>query len=388
MKILHTVEFYFPISGGAQEVVKQLSEHLARMGHDVTVVTTKCKNRDFNSFNGVKIIEFDISGNYVNGYKGASKAYVDFLKKSDYDIILNYAAQQWTTDLMLPILDDIPGKKIFVPCGFSALHKGRYADYYEKMKVWIKKYDICVYLSSSYQDYEFSLNAGATNSVIIPNGADEAEFLVSAGGIRKILTIPEDSLLLLHVGSHTRFKGHKEALAIYRRSHLPNSTFLLIGNTFSKYCNNRCRLTAFCLNTFYNIFNIGKRIIITELPREQTVMAYFDADIFLFPSNIECSPIVLFEAMASGTPFLATDVGNSKEIVQYSHAGLLLPTKKFKNGYVIANVKQSVPILENIVSSVELRDNMASYGRELWQKNFTWLAISKKYEEIYTQVLQ
>ena len=67
MKILHTVEFYEPFKGGAQEVVKQLSERMVAMGHDVTVATTKLKERKSKNINGVKIEEFDISGNEVRG---------------------------------------------------------------------------------------------------------------------------------------------------------------------------------------------------------------------------------------------------------------------------------------------------------------------------------
>ena len=40
MKILHTVEYYSPSVGGAQEVVRQVSEQLTRRGHTVTVATS------------------------------------------------------------------------------------------------------------------------------------------------------------------------------------------------------------------------------------------------------------------------------------------------------------------------------------------------------------
>ena len=55
MKILHTVEFYHPSIGGMQEVVKQLSERLVLLGHDVTVATTKMSERKESCINGVKI---------------------------------------------------------------------------------------------------------------------------------------------------------------------------------------------------------------------------------------------------------------------------------------------------------------------------------------------
>ena len=64
----------------------------------------------------------------------------------------------------------------------------------------------------------------------------------------------------------------------------------------------------------------------------ETIAAY-KAGYVLFSSNIECSPLVLFECMASKPLFLTTDVGNSAEIVKWSHAGLLLPTVKDANGF-------------------------------------------------------
>ena len=35
MKILHTVEFYHPSQGSMQEVVRQISERLVKLGHKV-----------------------------------------------------------------------------------------------------------------------------------------------------------------------------------------------------------------------------------------------------------------------------------------------------------------------------------------------------------------
>ena len=79
MKILHTVEFYYPSVGGAQEVVRQLSEHMVRMGHDVTVATTRLPARERLTHNGVKIVEFAISGNRVRGLEGGVDDYRGFL---------------------------------------------------------------------------------------------------------------------------------------------------------------------------------------------------------------------------------------------------------------------------------------------------------------------
>ena len=62
---------------------------------------------------------------------------------------------------------------------------------------------------------------------------------------------------------------------------------------------------------------------VDRVRQREVVEAFFAADLFLFPSLIECSPLVLFEAAAAGTPFIATDVGNSREIAEWTGAGLI-----------------------------------------------------------------
>ena len=73
-----------------QEVVKQLSERLALLGHDVTVIARKQPERDFKEKNGVKIIDFEISGNLVNGIKGEKEKYKQFLLNNE-----NYKNKLW-----------------------------------------------------------------------------------------------------------------------------------------------------------------------------------------------------------------------------------------------------------------------------------------------------
>src|SRR6266852_226466 len=108
MKILHTVEFYAPSKGGAQEVVRQISEELVKRGHEVTVATKKLAARENVSLNGVRIKEFAISGNSVRGCTGEIGRYQEFLRAGDFDVMMNYAAQQWATDLVYPMLDQLP----------------------------------------------------------------------------------------------------------------------------------------------------------------------------------------------------------------------------------------------------------------------------------------
>ena len=122
MKILHTVESYLPDRHGMSEVVRQISERLALEGHEIIVATSHSKSRKKTTINGVNIEQFNISGNFVKGFKGNIKEYKNYLLNTKVDIIVNFAAQIWTTDIALPILKKINSKKIFVPTGFSNLN--------------------------------------------------------------------------------------------------------------------------------------------------------------------------------------------------------------------------------------------------------------------------
>jgi glycosyltransferase involved in cell wall biosynthesis len=390
MKILHTVESYSPSVGGMQEVVKQLSERLVKLGHEVTVATRKQSDRQSLELNGVKIKEFDIAGGMVQGYKGDTSPYEEFLQTPEFDILTNFAAQQWATDVALPILDKIPAKKVFVPTGFSALNNPDFTQYFNQMPEWMNKYDMNIFLSDDYRDINFARNHQVKKTCLIPNGAGLDEFSrKDMPNIRKKFNIPEDHFLILHVGSHTGIKGHREAIQIFSKANIQNATFLLIGNNHSQICTYRCNHSAWFSRYNPNFHKKNKRLIIADLPRSETVAAYLTADLFLFPSNIECSPIVLFECMASKTPFLSTEAGNAKEIVTWSNAGEILPTIFEKNDYGLcrADIFPSIKMLENLYRDQPRRQKMQCEGYKNFKERFSWEKITRQYEKLYLDLL-
>lgn len=390
LRILHTVESYFPSVGGMQEVVRQLSERLAKRGHQVTVATTGLAERTEDELNGVTIAQFDISGKLATGLHGETESYQDFLLNADFDIVTNFAAQQWATDLALPLLDQIRAKKVFVPTGFSGLYDPQFTDYFGSMKSWMEKYDVNIFLSEDYRDINFARQKGIQNITVIPNGADAEEFLPNSNiDIRKELGIPADHFLILHVGSHTSGKGHAEAVEIFRRARIRNATLLIIGNAVPwAGCIGSCERAARDFNRGLKRRIDHKRLLLASLPRQKTIAAYKAADLFLFPSNIECSPLVLFECMAAKTPFLTTNVGNAAEIIEWSGAGELLPTRIDANGLSVAEIEPSVALLNRIYQEPGEREKMRTAGFEAWQQKFTWQQIATAYESLYLELLE
>lgn len=392
MKILHTVESYYPSVGGMQEVVKQLSERLAALKHDVTVATSKRPDRDFTELNGVKIAEFAVGGNEVRGITGEVGRYTDFLVNSDFDVITNFAAQQWATDSALAVLDRIKAKKVFVPTGFSGLYDRRYVDYFERMKDLMKKYDMNVFLSDDYRDVNFAKANNVEKRGLIPNGAGADEFLpASTFDVRARLGIPKDDLLILHVGSHTGVKGHREAIQLFRQANIGPATLLIIGNEYPRSgCARRCHLAVTISKLPLVGLQPGKQLLVRDLSRAETVAAYKAADLFLFPSNIECSPIVLFECMAAMLPFLTSEAGNAKEIVSWSGAGVVMPTVTEQGGYALGyvTIKPAVRMLEELAADGPRRQALGAAGFKAWQERFSWEKIARDYEALYLSLVE
>jgi L-malate glycosyltransferase len=387
LRIAHCVESYAPAKGGMPEVVRQLSERMAKKGHRVTVFTSAHPQRKENTINGVAIRSFSITGNKVNGISGDTQAYFDALRNGKFDVVVFFAAQQWATDAVIEQLDEIPGKKVFVPTGFSHFYNPAYKAYYEGMKTWMRGFDMNVFLSDDYTDINFARENRIDKQVLIPNGAAAEEFeKLSASSMRIKLGVKKEELMILHVGTYTGVKGHREALNIFIRSSVRNATLVLIGDKIS-YLEKAFRTHySYWLLRLRQIIS-GKKVIFAELTREETVEAFREADLFLFPSNVECSPIVLFESMAAGIPFLASGAGNTEEIIQWTNAGWLLPGTKAENGWVKVDVENSIRKLEEVVADRRAMEAKGKAGHAAWKQDYTWATIADRYIELYQQLI-
>src|SRR5439155_1573804 len=109
----------------------------------------------------------------------------------------------------------------------------------------------------------------------------------------------------------TGAKGHAVAMEAFRRAKIGPATLVIIGNTIGSVgCLPKCYLQA----KFVALTTLGKkRVLLLNPPRNEVLSAYHAADLFVFGSTIECSPIVLFESAASRTPFVTSDCGNAAE---------------------------------------------------------------------------
>ena len=481
MRLLFCCEFYYPSRGGVQEVMRQIAEHLVKVGHQVTVATTRLAEREFVSYNGVAIEEFTVSGNLVNGLTGEIQRYQGFLKTFPANAILINAAQQWTFDAALPVLDAISARKVCIPCGFSGLYWPEFRSYFRKMPDFLREFDHLIFHAGSYRDIDFAREHNLGNYSIVPNGASEEEFLVPPRkNFRATLGIAEDDFLILTVGAPISSKGHAElaaALALLpttgpvslilngdwpaerplaafdsspaapcsgeaaegnnepenaaaglavRRSHFRRARDLwhehgtlftlrhtgrflvyhgsglivrLIIQPWRRFRHNLQSASRSVFgavtrhSTSYPPLTIDewiaaahaqghKKVLKTSLSRDDTVQAFLAADLFVFASNIEYSPLVLFEAAAAGTPFLTVPVGNSPEIAQWTGGGVLCPALVDELGYTRVDPAVLAKSIEALMKDETLRRRLGEAGRTSFREKFCWRLIAKSYEEI------
>ena len=457
MKFLFCCESYYPARGGVQEVVRQIAERMAASGHDVSVAARKQPDRISNVHNGVRIHEFDVSGNLVNGLRGELERYQKFVKSFDGDAILIKAAQQWSFDALWPVLDQVKVRKVFVPCGFSCFYEPDYAGYFAQLPDILRKFDHLIFYAEKYRDIDFAKAHGITTFSIVPNGASESDFARAPDGrLRAKLGIPADDLLFLTVGTPVNAKGHKEVGKAFAEMDLGgrNATLILNGawpkphhaparrplvpgwlhNTLQKmravaplflrpktvgkglvlfYREGwkgvwdrlfppptvpappehppaagqppRLRLevpeTADVDTTIEEV-NGRKRILSKDMPREDVISAFLEADLFVFASKVEYSPLVLFEAAAAGTPFLTVPVGNCREIVRWTGGGWICPAEVDERGYTKVSSSVLSGEMEKAVRSPEFLSQLGEAGKQAWRDRFTWAKIAQSYEQI------
>ena len=126
----------------------------------------------------------------------------------------------------------------------------------------------------------------------------------------------------------------------------------------------------------------GKQVLKTNLPREEVIQSFFAADLFVFASNIEYSPLVLFEAAAAGLPYLTVPVGNAEEIVRWTGGGQLCSAAKDAHGFTRVDPDVLAVEITKMLDDAELRRCLGAAGREAWRTTFNWAAIARRYETI------
>jgi glycosyltransferase involved in cell wall biosynthesis len=178
------------------------------------------------------------------------------------------------------------------------------------------------YVAVSQSDATFLGNkkrVPANKITIIRNGVDTRRFAKQAGAgyaIRQKLGFAQEDIVLIMVARFHSGKGHRvllEAMRDLLRSHTTLKLICLGEGELEEEVRGVCEK-----------LRLGESIrLVGQHPNVPEWLAA--SDINVLPSFYEGLPLTVLEAMASGLPTVATNVGGIPEAIEHGVNGLLVP---------------------------------------------------------------
>lgn len=128
------------------------------------------------------------------------------------------------------------------------------------------------------------------------------------------------------------------------------------------------------------------------VPRDSLIALYSHAALFVCPSIYEPFGIINLEAMACGTPVVASAVGGIREVVEDGVTGRLVPFEPVsgdnpepKNAEGFA--KDLAHAINSLLSAPKELNAMSAAARKRVEDHFTWKAVARKTLDFYKKLI-
>jgi glycogen(starch) synthase len=225
-------------------------------------------------------------------------------------------------------------------------------------------------ISEETRDY-LQTECGVTAPIdVMPLGVDTDAFAASADRrwrLRERLGLAADDLVILYTGKVIPSKGPHvlvgAALRLLEARHKVNVLF--VGDTDEGY-------RASMQNRIDAAGRSGDFRFLPSVPHDELPEVYAGADIAVWPRQ---ESMALLEAMATSLPVVVGAASGYASVVD-SGAGLT---------YVEDDEGALAKRLEEL-ESPELRQKLASYGRRLAERDYSWTHCAERYLRVYAQI--
>jgi glycogen synthase len=127
------------------------------------------------------------------------------------------------------------------------------------------------------------------------------------------------------------------------------------------------------------------------LPKQEIIPLYTQAALFVCPSVYEPFGIINLEAMACGTPVVASAVGGIKEVVVPEQTGLLVPleprgSRDFEPRDPELFVRYLAAAINRLLEDPEHLEWMGIQARERVEQHFSWTSIARRTLDFYRAI--
>ena len=366
MKIIRVCSFFYPVRGGMENHLFNITKELVKLGNEVTVYTSNSTREDklkpgIEITNKVKIIRFNTWFMLTKFSPLFPFAYLKTLT-ADYDVLhVNSFRQFHNLNL---ILAKLRNKKTVLgihwpeyPKEVRTLIINLIIPLFDKTlgKLILKCSDKLIVQSNEEKQWltnKFKVNANKIE--IIPPGIEKDYLkLRDKNKFRKKYKIKGN--LVLYLGRIHKSKGVDKIIKISKE--FQKTTFVIAGSGPE-------------LKELKRI--ASKNIIFTgEVSEEEKLEALASCDIFIHPTNYDAFGITILEAYAQKKPVLASNIGGVPSAV--GKGGLLFDKDNLED------LKEKV---KKLLSSPKLRKELGVIGRKQVE-SLTWDKIAKLEENVY-----
>lgn len=202
---------------------------------------------------------------------------------------------------------------------------------------------------------------------LIPNGIKTSVYKpADRATLRKKYGIPEDAVVLLYaaeLGTSNPFKGGDVVRSlVHLLPENPKTSLITVGEKLKPVHERH-----------YPFGYISDENVMAEL--------YALADLLLYPTQADNHPLTVLEAMACGTPVMASAIGGIPEIVHHDKNGWLVKDHK--------NPKAFLSVLENYLQlSSEARENIQNNAVHTVREQFSLTRCLRDYHQLYEECLK
>jgi glycosyltransferase involved in cell wall biosynthesis len=387
LKILIITFNFAPQIGGVADIAStQASGFLAR-GHEVCVATEfNAARQNQDCPKGVCLQQFKIGNSLADAHADPFelKAYQQYILNGGWDAILVNCWQNRATDIALPLLRDVRATKILASQGFNA-HLWRpyprpfwgigswlrWQPYVWRLPKRMKLFDQLVFVGKRrnggmFFDHLVARRVVPSRVSVIPNGVHLSRVARSRTRFREAYAITSRHVVL-NVATYSSRKNQLATLNDFMRLNRPDSTLVFIGADFNEY-------QAAMARTYEaerRRFPCARVLFLEKIPKELIYAAYAASDVFVLSSKSEAQPLAILDGMASGVPFVSTNVGCVSELP----GGLIR-----RSGWATTNA------LRSLLDDPELRRKLGEEGRHACERKYNWERVLDSYEELFVQL--
>lgn len=371
------------VRGGAPNVVLSIAEGMAKKGHSCELATGVETGREGELLSrakelGLKVIHIPSLVREVRPARDLAALFelMRVIATGRYDVVHTHTSKAGLLGRVAAKLAGVraivhsPHGHIFAPLANIPGVSGR--PVMKKIFYWVERVaarfcDHIVCLSENEKRELLGMHLAMPGRVsVIRNAVDVAALREAAGrNCERKLRLPASSFVIGVAGRLTAEKGVSVLLTAMKEVlvRVPGARLVIAGDGPERAA---LEQQARDLGIADAVDFLGMR---TDLPRVLATL-----DVFVLPSLYEGFGLVLLEAMAVGTPVIATRVGGVPEVVEDGVTGLLVPpADPGKLAKAILRLERDAELAETLVKGASLR----------LQSNFDLPRLVDTFEQLY-----